>query len=452
MEMEPVKKATPKCGKRGYICNEDCELCYSRSVASCPRAAQWSAKNTTPARMVLKGSDKVFILDCECGHEVTMPANQITRGTNCTYCSTNGTKKLCNADCAKCYAGSFASHEKARFWSPENDVTAREVFLGSKKKYIFNCECGHVIQKRPTDVVSLHWCPYCCERGGDKKLCTDKNCMSCFNNSLASHPKEKFWNLEKNIVRPREVFKASSKKYWFSCECGHDIHVRISHINSGIWCAYCASFTSKLCDKDDCDHCFKRSFASHEKSKYWSPKNELKPRSVILNSNKEYYFVCERGHEIKLTASTVARSGWCGQCKNKTEVKLHEFLCARFETKIHPRFEWCKNPDSGKYLPLDFLVEALKIVVELDGDQHFRQISDWDPPDVQFAKDVFKQDRVLSNGYSVIRIYQKDVIHDKNDWQTKLLDAIKAYETPTIVYISSGDQYGRMIEHYEGKV
>jgi len=46
----------------------------------------------------------------------------------------------------------------------------------------------------------------------------------------------------------------------------------------------------KLCDKEDCKKCFEKSFASHEKAKYWSNKNELKPRQVFKSSGKKYFF------------------------------------------------------------------------------------------------------------------------------------------------------------------
>ena len=35
---------------------------------------------------------------------------------------------------------------------------------------------------------------------------------------------------------------------------------------------------------------FEKSFASHEKAKYWSSKNELKPEGVARGSNKKYWF------------------------------------------------------------------------------------------------------------------------------------------------------------------
>ncbi len=42
-----------------------------------------------------------------------------------------------------------------------------------------------------------------------KRLCTNEECQTCFENSFASHEKSKYWS-EKN---PRQVFKSSGNKY-----------------------------------------------------------------------------------------------------------------------------------------------------------------------------------------------------------------------------------------------
>ena len=41
------------------------------------------------------------------------------------------------------YEKSFASHEKAQFWSDKNELNPNEVALNSNKKFWFNCNCGH---------------------------------------------------------------------------------------------------------------------------------------------------------------------------------------------------------------------------------------------------------------------------------------------------------------------
>ena len=39
--------------------------------------------------------------------------------------------------------------------------------------------------------------------------------------------------------------------------------------------------SQKLCNETDCEPCLDKSFASHEKSIYWSDANKAKPRDVF---------------------------------------------------------------------------------------------------------------------------------------------------------------------------
>ena len=48
--------------------------------------------------------------------------------------------------------------------------------------------------------------------------------------------------------------------------------------------------------------------------------------------------------------------------------------------------------------------------------------------------------RALENGYTIIRISQLDIFHDKIDWQTLLTNVIKPYDEPCIKYLSSIDK------------
>lgn len=66
-----------------------------------------------------------------------------------------------------------------------------------------------------------------------------------------------------------------------------------------------------------------------------------------------------------------------------------------------------------------------KIIIELDGAQHFRQISNWQTPEKQFENDKYKETCANNNNYSVIRLLQEDVLYDTYDWISKLCDAIE---------------------------
>ena len=48
------------------------------------------------------------------------------------------------------------------------------------------------------------------------------------------------------------------------------------------------------------------SFKNHEKAKYWSTKNKLKPKEVALHSNKKFIFDCECGHEFEAILNNIA--------------------------------------------------------------------------------------------------------------------------------------------------
>jgi hypothetical protein len=120
--------------------------------------------------------------------------------------------------------------------------------------------------------------------------------MIPFERSFAGHEKAKYWS-KKNEENPRDVFKGSNKKYWFDCECGHEFNGTLSNITyDNRWCPYCAH--QKLCNNKECNKCYEKSFASHEKVKYWSKKNNENPRDVFKFSGKKYWFDCDFGHEF----------------------------------------------------------------------------------------------------------------------------------------------------------
>ena len=60
-----------------------------------------------------------------------------------------------------------------------------------------------------------------------------------------------------------------------------------------------------------------KSFASHEKAKYWSNNNELKPSEISKGSSKHFYFNCDKcNHEFLMQLNVVTRGGWCNYCSN----------------------------------------------------------------------------------------------------------------------------------------
>jgi len=422
-------------------CNNDCSTCYERSFASHHKKYLWSSQNIETPRNVLKFSNKRYWFECkQCNHTWITSLNNVTNGdTGCPYCSNN---KLCNnEDCKICFTKSFASHPKAEFWHIDNTKRARDVFKVSGKFYLFNCICGHTFMGKPSKITSENnWCPYC----GKKELCTSNNCEMCFNNSFASQYQHKYWS-KKNKKRPRDVFKSCGKKFIFDCSCGHEFAVGLNTITSKhTWCPYCSN--RKLCNSEDCNQCLESSFASHPKSKFWSDQNKVKPRNVFLSAKNKYKFICNKEHTFSIRLYSIVAGSWCPYCMNKTEGKLLKFLKDKYE-EVKPQFKvkWCKN-ENNNYLPFDFLLPTLYIIIELDGEQHFSQLYKWKSPEETQKIDKYKMKMANNNGYTVIRILQDDVWNDKNNWKNKLVEAIKKYDEPTYIFIEEGSKYDCYLE------
>lgn len=410
-------------------------ITFERSFASHPKSKYWSELNELKPEQIYKSSKDKCWFDChECYHSFDLSLNNLTSKNQwCSYCS-NPPKKLCeNKDCMFCLEKSFASHTKSKYWSIKNELTSREVFKCSGKKYLFDCDkCNHEFEMR-LDEISIRnfWCNYC----SNNILCEKEECTNCFEKSFASNPKSQFWS-KTNKLTQKQVFKNSNSKYLFDCnKCNHIFEVRLPDIIFGQWCNFCAN--RKLCDNKNCKECFEKSFASHPKSKFWNETNNLTPVQVFKNSNKKYWFNCEKCNNIFDCSlnNITSNNNWCSYCKNKTELKLFNWLKEQnFNVISQVKFDWCKNKQK---LPFDFVIEEYNLIIELDGKQHFEQVSNWQSPEETKIRDDFKNKMALANNYSIIRICQRIVLFDKEDWENQLKQVIKKYDNPKLIKIGN---------------
>ncbi len=341
-------------------------------------------------------------------------------------CETRTRGKLCGREkCKPCFKRSFASCENSKYLK-EGQESPLLIARCSTKKYWFDCEkCKHSFESVLYSVSNGQFCPFC----SNKQLCSSDECRKCFEKSFASFNKVEFWDIKENKQSPREVFISSGKKFWFKCGgCGHNFEARPADVSNGHFCPFCSN--KQLCFSDTCEPCFEKSFASSNKAEFWSvEKNKQSPRETFVNSNKKFWFECEKKHVFSSVLNGISLGSWCPKCKNKTETKLFSFLEEHFEDPIHQfRVSWCKNPETNKFLPFDFCVS--RTIIELDGPQHYKQVRNWKSPELTQKSDRFKEECANKNGYSVLRILQEDVWNDKIDWKSLLLEHVKDYETP----------------------
>uniref|UniRef100_A0A6C0IV87 DUF559 domain-containing protein n=1 Tax=viral metagenome TaxID=1070528 RepID=A0A6C0IV87_9ZZZZ len=347
------------------------------------------------------------------------------------------------------YEKSFALHPKSAHWSDRNEGFPKDFMSSSKKKKWFNCNCGHEFEVMLKDIkYNNTWCPYCSKPL--KKLC--ENCDTCFNKSFASHPKSEFLSV-KNNISAKLIPKMSHKKYIFDCNiCNHSFTTSISYItHNNTWCPFCNN--RSLCSENilDCSQCLNKTFYNNPKSIYWSDKNSLKPQQVFKSTAQKFWFTCNYCNlEFYSKLCHITDGSWCPKCNHKTETKLQNILLIYYPNLIiQGKYEWCKNK---KHLPFDFIIEELKIICELDGEQHFKQVAKWKTPEHTFERDMYKMKCANQNGYSVIRIVQDDVYFDKYDWLNELLANINKIKNDGIVqniYMGKKNEYKNFDEKME---
>lgn len=154
-----------------------------------------------------------------------------------------------------------------------------------------------------------------------------------YEKSFASHKKSAFWHPTKNQpVTPSDVFMTTKTKYWFKCgECGHDFDSSIGNVTQNTWCPYCAN--KLLCDQNNCQICFEKSFASFHRIRYWVAElnSNYNPRRIFKKSNTKdenkqiikYWFICDTcNHTFSNSPDNlVINNTWCPYCANKVLCK-----------------------------------------------------------------------------------------------------------------------------------
>ena len=79
-------------------------------------------------------------------------------------------------------------------------------------------------------------------------------------------------------------------------------------------------------------------------------------------------------------------------------------------------------------MPFDFGSISKKILIEVDGAQHFTQISNWEHPENVQMKDIEKIQYCIKEGFSIIHINQLDIWKDSYDWKKTLTSEIMRLE------------------------
>ena len=172
-----------------------------------------------------------------------------------------------------------------------NDEDPKLLHPGTPKKAYWICENGHSYKRKiRSQTIDGLSCPTC--------------------NSFGFHYPELIdsWH-PKNKKLPFEVSKASGHKVWWRCEHDHEWQSVVAS-RSKHGCPYCAGQKVTL----------ENSFSNKKPdlAQYWDKRrNEVLPNEVAWQTNKQFWFICEHGHEFSATLNNISNGKWCPYCSGQ---------------------------------------------------------------------------------------------------------------------------------------
>ena len=183
----------------------------------------------------------------------------------------------------------------------------------------------------------------------------------------------------------------------------------------------CDRTKKRPCSDDSCTFCAEHSLAGCERAvRRWADTSST-PRQVWRTSWKKIRLCCDEcGRVYEQPAARIEKHD-CALCANKSERALYEFMKANgHDVAYQVSFAWAGK---ARY---DFLVDG-RIIVELDGPQHFRPIQSWKSGFEVCHSDLEKETLALKHGYPMMRVLQADMVAQNPpiDWKQYVRTALE---------------------------
>jgi len=375
---------------------------------------------------------------CKCGNKSMIRFNNFKNGQRCIKCS--GRENLTyefvnnyfiknkyilietqykNANTKMKYICNNGHEGSIKFSHFQNDIRCAK--CSNVEKHIFK-NVYNYFKEQNCELLETAYIncktkmKYICNCGNHSEITfgnfkTGYRCSKSANNEVAIFEDVQKYFKEQNCKLLSTEYINSHIKMKYICSCGNESEITYGKFKSGQRCAKCGG-TDK--------HTFEFVF------NYFKEQNcELLETEYINNQTKMKY-ICNCKNESSIIFMHFQNGVRCNLCKNKTEKKLLKWLKEQnVNIEYQVKFNWCKNK---KFLPFDFVLENYKLIIELDGPQHFIQISNWKSPEETQKVDKYKMECALENGYRIIRICQRIVLADKEYWENQLLEAINSKE------------------------
>lgn len=171
-------------------------------------------------------------------------------------------------------------------------------------------------------------------------------------------------------------------------------------------------------------------------------------RLVEINCSEHGDFLAFPSRHLSGIGCSLCRYGGNEGILWKILQKYHKNIIHQYRPK------WSCSDETKCKLPFDFYLPDLALIVELDGEEHISPYLKGDLVTLEKRQktDVLKMQKAVENNISVVRFLIKDMLLNRNKACKQLLDSIKKYETPTIIYIDPlGTEYNNHRDLFNGK-
>lgn len=350
---------------------------------------EWNfSKNKKPPTAYSFGTRKKVWWICENRHEwEAIVANRTILNRGCPYCSN---LMVCDDNRL-----SLSHPHLINQWHPTKNGshTPCNFANGSSKIVWWVCNKNHEWKAKISDRTNKNTgCPYCC----GNKVCDDNSLETLFPNIA------KDWHPNKNKFQPNEVTSKSNKKVWWLGSCGHEWEALINSRTRGNGCPYCSG--NKVC--------IDNSLATTHPYvvEFWNPVRNKKhtPFSLSKGSNYRIWWICDKNHEWESPVHYLTSGRGCPICcESKGEKRVRMYL-ENLNIYFEPQFEF-DDLLSGKGNPLrfDFSLfynNKILLLIEYDGEFHYRKIYEEDGHEVIVEHDKRKNKYCEENNIPLLRI------------------------------------------------
>jgi hypothetical protein len=201
-----------------------------------------------------------------------------------------------------------------------------------------------------------------------------------------------------------EKFVNAAYEHLWECKNGHTFKNSYSNVKYGLWCKKCYTYTIE------------------DMQKVAAERGGLCLSTIYL-AKDHLDWKCKFGHQWSARSSSIIAGSWCRECNDgiteRTVRKIFEFIYQKPFQKARPK--WLIS-DQKTQLELDCYNEELKLGIEIDGAQHFKEVAYFDSNQSLIerqALDTQKNAKCLENNIQLIRIpytipYNKLYKHIRN--------------------------------------